>query len=215
MWHARGVASSGLRPDTGRVYGSRNDFGFGFVGPRGVCVTTLDLALVGNGSIGALVDAKGGVVWCCFPRFDGDPVFSSLLGGEPAGDQLGVFTIELEGTVKTEQRYLSDTPILVTRFYDRKGGGVEITDFCPRFEEGNELFAPKLLVRQVRPIGGRPSIRVHLAPAADYGCTERQHKSDPQRQKQQAAGHEFEPARRLPGIRRRVGRDCHRGTFTG
>jgi len=117
----------------------------------------MDLAIVGNGSIGALIDAKGGVVWCCFPRFDGDPVFSSLLGGDPARDQLGVFTIELEGAVRTEQQYLSDTPILVTRFYDPKGAGVEITDFCPRFEERGELFARKLLVRQVRPIGGKES----------------------------------------------------------
>ena len=137
--------------------------------------TSLDLALIGNGSIGALIDAQGAVVWCCFPRFDGDPVFCSLLGGNSPRDEIGEFTIELEGTVRTEQQYLPDTPILVTRFYDAKGGGVEITDFCPRFEKDGELFCPKLLVRQVRPIGRQPNIRVHVDPAADYGCTKRQH----------------------------------------
>ena len=34
----------------------------------------LDLALVGNGRIGLLVDPEGAVVWGCYPRFDGDPV---------------------------------------------------------------------------------------------------------------------------------------------
>jgi GH15 family glucan-1,4-alpha-glucosidase len=138
-------------------------------------VTSLDLALVGNGSIGALIDARGAVVWCCFPRFDGDPVFCSLLGSDSQREKIGAFTIELEGTVRTEQQYLPDTPVLVTRFYDEKGGGVEITDFCPRFEKDGELFCPRLLVRQVRPIGGRPNIRVQVDPAADYGCTKRQH----------------------------------------
>ena len=138
-------------------------------------VTSLDLALLGNGSIGALIDAQGAVAWCCFPRFDGDPVFCSLLAGDSPHDLAGAFTIELEGAVRTEQQYLPDTPILVTRFYDKRGGGVEITDFCPRFEKDGELFCPKVLVRQVRPTGGRPNIRVRVDPAADYGCTKRQH----------------------------------------
>ncbi len=138
-------------------------------------VTSLDLALVGNGSIGALIDARGAVAWCCFPSFDGDPVFCALLAGDSPRDGLGAFTIELEGAVRTEQQYLPNTPILVTRFYDAKGGGVEITDFCPRYEQGGALYCPKLLVRQVRPIGGRPSIRVRVEPTADYGCTKRRH----------------------------------------
>jgi GH15 family glucan-1,4-alpha-glucosidase len=138
-------------------------------------VTSLDLALVGNGSIGALIDAQGAVVWCCFPRFDGDPVFCSLLAGDEPRDEGGTFTIELQGAVKTEQQYLPDTPILVTRFYDAKGGGVEITDFCPRYQKDGALSCPKLLVRQVRPIGERPNIRLRVDPAADYGCAKRTH----------------------------------------
>jgi len=138
-------------------------------------LTSLDLALIGNGSIGALIDIRGAVTWCCFPRFDGDPVFCSLLAGDSPRDGPGTFTIELQGAVRTEQEYLPDTPILVTRFYDAKGGGVEITDFCPRYEKNGALFSPKLLVRQVRPIGGQPSIHVRVDPAAGYGCEKRQH----------------------------------------
>ncbi|HEX9248223.1 MAG TPA: glycoside hydrolase family 15 protein, partial [Gemmatimonadaceae bacterium] len=138
-------------------------------------MTSLDLALIGNGSLGALIDGRGGVVWCCFPRFDADPVFCSLLAGDSPHGRLGAFTIELEGAVNTEQQYLPDTPILVTRHYDAKGGGVEITDFCPRYQKDGELFCPTLLIRQVRPIGGQPNIHVHVDPAADYGCETRQH----------------------------------------
>jgi GH15 family glucan-1,4-alpha-glucosidase len=140
-------------------------------------VTTLDLGMVGNGTIAALVDADARVVWCCFPRFDGDPVFCSLLDGDQRPDQSGHFSIELVGAVKTEQRYLEDTPILITRLHDAKGGGVEITDFCPRFEErgGAGMFCPAMLVRQVRPIGGKPNIVVRVNPAAQYGCVKRDH----------------------------------------
>ena len=142
-------------------------------------VISLDLALVGNGAIGALIDAKGTVVWCCFPRFDGDPVFGSLLAGEESADRAGYFAIELVGVARIEQQYATDAPILVTRCYDENGGGIEITDFCPRFEERGNLFSPALLVRQVRPMGGKPSIVVRVAAAGDYGCTERQHALGP------------------------------------
>src|SRR5204862_316525 len=58
-------------------------------------MTSLDLALVGNGTIGALVSPLSEVVWACFPRFDGDPVFCSLLR-ERAGDtDFGFFAVDL------------------------------------------------------------------------------------------------------------------------
>ena len=44
-------------------------------------MSDLDLGVIGNSSFGALIDRKGRVVWCCLPRFDGDPVFCSLLQG--------------------------------------------------------------------------------------------------------------------------------------
>ena len=40
---------------------------------------SLDLALIGNCQVGALIDNAGEIVWYCLPRFDGDPVFCSLL----------------------------------------------------------------------------------------------------------------------------------------
>jgi hypothetical protein len=36
----------------------------------------LDLAVIGNGRRAALVDPSSRIVWWCYPRFDGDPIFS-------------------------------------------------------------------------------------------------------------------------------------------
>jgi hypothetical protein len=148
-----------LRDHGGAVYGSP--------------VTSLDLALVGNGTIGALIDARGAVMWCCFPRFDGDPAFCSLLAGDKPGPPLGSFTIELEGAATIEQSYLADTPILVTRILDGGGNGIEITDFCPRYGPNEDLICPAVLVRRLAPIGRRPIVRVGVAPVVDYGCERR------------------------------------------
>ncbi len=41
--------------------------------------SSLELAVIGNSRIGALIGSSGNVVWMCVPRFDGDPVFRSLL----------------------------------------------------------------------------------------------------------------------------------------
>ena len=54
----------------------------------------LELGVIGNGSFGALVDARGRVVWSCLPAFDGDPAFCALLS--PRDHDGGDFGIELE-----------------------------------------------------------------------------------------------------------------------
>jgi len=136
-------------------------------------VSSLDLALVGNGWVSALIDEHASIVWYCLPRLDGDPVFCSLLSADDRREKPGRLDIELEGAVRSEQTYLPDTPILVSRLYDAAGSGIEITDFCPRFEVEGAMDCPPMLVRQVWPIAGKPSIRVNLDPAINYGCDAR------------------------------------------
>jgi len=132
-------------------------------------VTSLDLGLVGNGTIGVLVNPAGEVVWGCFPRFDGDPVFCSLLR-ERAGDQdFGFLGVELIDVAKQEQEYLLNTPILVTRLHDRSGGCIEVTDFAPRFRQYGRMFCPMMLVRQIKRVAGNPRLRVRVRPAHHYG----------------------------------------------
>lgn len=128
----------------------------------------LDLALIGNCAVGALIDEHAEIVWACFPRFDSDPVFCSLLR-EAGPDDVGFFGIELADYERSEQAYVENTAILVTRLYDRHGSCIEITDFAPRFGQYGRLFRPMMLVRQIRLITGTPRITLKVRPACNYG----------------------------------------------
>lgn len=134
-------------------------------------MTDLNLGVVGNCSIAALVNNHGRIVWYCLPRFDGDPVFCDLLrgNGQSASDASGAYEIEIDRFHHAEQKYLTNTAILVTRLYDTNGGAVEITDFAPRFEQFGRMFRPLMLVRRVRPLSGAPRIRIKLRPSSEYG----------------------------------------------
>ena len=98
-------------------------------------MSSLELGVIGNCQISALVDRRGAIVWSCFPRFDGDPVFCSLLSdAEPP--ETGLFDVELEHLVDSRQEYVTNTPILETVLTDANGGVVKLIDFAPRFEIG-------------------------------------------------------------------------------
>ena len=125
-----------------------------------------DLALIGNCTIGAIVDGMARIVWACFPRFDGDPTFCSLLRED---DEAGVFGIEIADFERAEQHYLDNTAVLITRLYDRHGGGVEITDFAPRFGQFGRMFRPMMLVRHLKRIGVSPRLTFRIRPACGHG----------------------------------------------
>jgi len=130
---------------------------------------SLDLGLIGNCHIGALIDRQGEIVWACLPRFDGDPAFCSLLKEHPDGEGTGYCVIELLEMASTEQFYLPNTAVLVTRLTDRHGACVEITDFAPRFHQFGRMFMPMMLIRRIRHVSGSPRIRVRVRPVSEYG----------------------------------------------
>ena len=129
----------------------------------------LDLALVGNGAIGLLIDSVGAVVWGCFPRFDSDATFCALLDNAAPGEERGIYDVELVDFARAEQSYATNTAVLVTRLYDSAGGGIEITDCAPRFLQHGRVFQPMTHVRTVKRVAGSPRIRVRLRPAVNYG----------------------------------------------
>ena len=135
---------------------------------------TLDLWPIGNCQVSALVDRNGRFVWGCVPRVDGDPAFSSLLDAAPrAGEGArGFWEIDLEDCATTEQQYLRNTPILITRHTDRDGNAVEVVDFCPRFRRNGRMYRPVAFARIVRPVKGSPRIRIRLRPARDWGASD-------------------------------------------
>ena len=131
---------------------------------------SLELGLIGNCAISALVDAGGAIVWCCMPRFDGEPIFQALLDSAGGLPDTGVLRVELEGFARSEQAYDPGTAILRTRLYDGRGEGIEITDFCPRFFNRDRPFRPAQLVRRVRPLVGHPRVRFVVRPRGEWGA---------------------------------------------
>lgn len=130
---------------------------------------SLDLAVVGNCTFGALLDKHARMVWCCLPRFDSDPVFCALLNDHGDGET-GFYEVELFDLSHSEQSYRRNSAVLVTRLYDRNGGAVEITDFAPRFKQFGRVFRPTMLARRIKPIAGTPRVRIRLRPAYDHGA---------------------------------------------
>jgi GH15 family glucan-1,4-alpha-glucosidase len=131
--------------------------------------TSLELALVGNSSVAALVDGAGEINWACMPRLDDDSIFCSLLRERRGADDYGYFAVDLAGFARSEQEYLPNTAVVVTRLYDASGNAVEITDFAPRFRQFGRMYCPVMLVRQLRCLAGSPRITVRLRPSRDYG----------------------------------------------
>lgn len=133
---------------------------------------TLNLALIGNCTISALIDTEARIVWSCMPRFDGDPVFYALLDSADGVGADGTMAVELEDFSHSEQRYDHATAILRTQLFDSAGLGIEICDFAPRFVQRDRVFRPAQLVRRIRPLRGHPRVRFIVRPRSDWGATE-------------------------------------------
>ena len=134
----------------------------------GEAVQTLDLGVIGNGSVSALIDVRGRIVWCCLPSFDGDPAFCSLLS--PRLGDLGYFDVALDGEVASTQRYLDNTAVLATSIEAADGSAIEVIDFAPRFKQNGRIFHPMSLVRTIRPLAGAPRVTLRLRPLTGYGA---------------------------------------------
>ncbi|MFC2954099.1 glycoside hydrolase family 15 protein [Marinicaulis aureus] len=124
----------------------------------------LDLGIIGNGTIAALIDSDASVVWMCLPRFDGEPVFNTLVGGG------GAFEVKLAGQSKTRQRYIKNTAVIETILEADDGSAIAITDFAPRFFDKGRTFRPASIVRRIRPIAGMPKISISLHAQSNRGA---------------------------------------------
>jgi len=118
-----------------------------------------DLGLVGNCQYSALVDRSGSVVWCCLPRFDSEPVFSTLLDARDGG----FFRVGPADAGLGVQRYLPNTNVLETTFAGPEGR-FRVLDFAPRFFQRDRAFRPTELHRIVEPLEGTPRVRVACEP---------------------------------------------------
>jgi hypothetical protein len=126
----------------------------------------LDLAVLGNGRLAALVDPCSRLVWWCYPRFDGDPIFSRLVSGQ---EEKGFSDVVLDDMADYQSEYIRNTAIVRTELTDKNGGKVRITDFIPRFRQYGRVFKPPQLFRIIEPIAGLPRITIRMRPTCDYG----------------------------------------------
>lgn len=129
---------------------------------------SLDLAVIGNSNIAALIDRDGTIVWSCWPRIDGDPIFCALVDGE-APDS-GFFSIGFDEEVTASQTYVRNTAIVRTVVRSVMGASFAITDFVPRFRLHGRTFRPAMIIRRVEPLTGLCRIRVRVRPRMGNGA---------------------------------------------
>jgi len=130
----------------------------------------LNLAVIGNCAYTALIDQKAQVVWSCYPRFDGDPIFCSLLKRSTStSNDFGFWDILLANFDHSEQSYLKNSAVLSTKLYDKSGSCLEIIDCVPRFESFEREYRPNMLLRTLRVVKGRPRCQIRLRPTFGYG----------------------------------------------
>jgi GH15 family glucan-1,4-alpha-glucosidase len=123
-----------------------------------------DHGIMGDLHTAALVGTDGTIDWLCLPAFDSPSVFCSILDDEKGGH----FKLRPVQDFHSQQLYLPDTNVLLTRFLSPEGVA-EVLDFMPIEDERETRHD---LVRDVRVIRGRMTIRVDCRPAFDYARKE-------------------------------------------
>ena len=119
----------------------------------------VDLAVVGNGRVAALVNNQGALVWWCFPRFDSDPVFCRLISGD---EEKGFCDVLLDRVVQTSSYYERNTATVITILTADDGAQVKITDFAPRLRNYDRLLRPPQPSSTIRNGSSRETIVVSI-----------------------------------------------------
>ncbi len=124
----------------------------------------LNYGVIGNCKTAALISKEGSIDWLCLPIFDSPSVFSKLLDKEKGGS----FAILTNGYEST-QRYFRGTNILCTTFCGPEGA-FEVLDFMPRYRSHkDEHYMPTEIYRYLRPLKGKPRLRILYDPVLNYG----------------------------------------------
>ena len=122
-----------------------------------------DHGIIGNLHTAALVGDEGTIDWLCLPTFDAPSVFCSILDDEKGGH----FKLRPVEYAKSQQLYLPDTNVLLTRFLSPEGVA-EVLDFMPIVDDEES----HRLVRSVNLIRGKMTFEVECKPAFDYARAE-------------------------------------------
>ncbi|WP_407121869.1 glycoside hydrolase family 15 protein [Bradyrhizobium sp. STM 3561] len=118
-----------------------------------------DYGMIGDGQTAALVDRKGSIDWLCWPRFDSDACFASLLGTSANGRWKVAPSTSYRCTCR---RYQADTLILETEL-DTSSGCIRLVDFMPVHDGACAV------IRVVQGLRGKVQVRSELDLRFDYG----------------------------------------------
>src|SRR3954467_15931392 len=119
-----------------------------------------DHGIVGDLHTAAPVGTDGTIDWLCLPSFDSPSVFCSILDDEKGG----YFKLKPERHGRSQQLYLPDTNVLLTRFLSPEGVA-EVVDFMPVHKDERSRHR---LVRNVRAVLGRVTLNAECLPGFDY-----------------------------------------------
>jgi carbohydrate kinase (thermoresistant glucokinase family) len=120
-----------------------------------------DYALIGDCTTAALVGRNGSIDWLCWPRFDSNALFAALLGTAEHG-RWQICPAEPPSSVS--RAYHDGTMVLETLF-DTADGRVALIDFMPIGRANSSI------VRLVKGLRGKVTMKLHLALRFDYGVT--------------------------------------------
>jgi GH15 family glucan-1,4-alpha-glucosidase len=118
-----------------------------------------DYGLIGDCETAALVGRDGSIDWLCWPAFDSDACFASLLGTPKNGRWL---IAPAQDAPRLSRRYWDNTLILETRF-ETESGIVAVIDFMPPRGDASDV------VRLVRGIEGKVPMRMELVIRFGFG----------------------------------------------
>lgn len=104
------------------------------------------------------------------PRFDSPSLFARILDEEKGGTWQFLTDGKLQ---EGELKYVRNTNVLRHVFHSESGSW-ELFDFMPRIPDGLRHRTPLSHVRLLRPLKGRPRIKVNFDPRPDYGATKPQ-----------------------------------------
>jgi pentatricopeptide repeat protein len=117
-----------------------------------------DYGLIGDGRTAALCSSVGSIDWMCIPRFDSDPVFGRLVGGDRAGS----FSLRVDDVRSVSRRYRNDSAVLETTW--RTGGGETTLTEGMVLQVSGRLLPQLLLVRRIECQGAPTNVRIRFDP---------------------------------------------------
>ena len=117
-----------------------------------------EYALLADGERGALVGPDGDIAWLCVPRWDGDAVFSSLIGGR------GGYAVTPTGRHVWGGYYEEGSMIWRSRWILAAGGAVETRD-CLGYPADPHRA---VLLRRLLALDSHATVEVSLRPRAGY-----------------------------------------------